>query len=72
MSADKKSAATLLVDIAEDLFTFGCVTERPPTGDSRVDWQAAVLEYASPRGNPSVKRPLLDIRPDLAQVYEAT
>lgn len=64
-----KSAATLLVEIAGDLYTFGCVTEdRQRAGDPA----PIVYTFASPKGNPSVKRPLPDIPPDLAEVFQAT
>ena len=62
-----KSAATLLVEIAEDLFTFGCVTEATPLGQP----ERVVYEYASPSEAPDIRRPLETIRPDLAAVYEA-
>jgi hypothetical protein len=68
---EKKSAATLLVAIAEDLFTFGCAREEA-TGDPRVDNHRDVLCWVSPKGAPDKKRPLADIRPDLAAVYGAT
>jgi hypothetical protein len=66
---EKKSAATKLVEIAEDLFTFGCVTEGRRRSS---DPEPMVHTYASPKGNPDVKRPLVDIRSDLAEVYRAT
>ncbi|MDQ3105414.1 MAG: hypothetical protein M3Q87_09445 [Actinomycetota bacterium] len=67
MSA-KKSAATLLVEIAVELYTFGCVTE----GRQRAGDPAPVLHtFASPKNNPNVKRPLADIRPDLAEMFSA-
>jgi hypothetical protein len=31
-----------------------------------------VHTFASPKGNPDLKRPLADIRPDIAEVYQAT
>jgi hypothetical protein len=69
VSADK-NIATRLVEIAEDLFTFGSVSEQRGTNGS--DDPVAVYTFASPKGNPDVKRPLPDIRSDLAEVYQAT
>jgi hypothetical protein len=70
---EKKSAATRLVDIADELFTFGCVHEqRGGHGvDPRTD-PVAVHSFAMPKANPTMKRPLADIREDLAAVYLAT
>jgi hypothetical protein len=70
---EKKSAATRLVEIAVDLFTFGCVSEQRghPSGIPGDD-PVAVYTYASPKNNPDIKRPLPDIRPDLAEVFTAT
>jgi hypothetical protein len=64
----EKSTATRLVDIAKDLYSFGCVSEQHD--DPRVT--AAVYTYACPKNNPDVKRPLAEIRPDLADVFTAT
>lgn len=60
---EKKSTATRLVEIANDLYTFGCVSE--PGG-------GALYVFAVPKSNPSMKRPLADIRPDLAAVFQMT
>jgi hypothetical protein len=69
---DKKSVATLLVEIAEDLFTFGSVSEqRGHTSRIPGDDPVAVYTYASPKLKPDMKRPLADIRSDLAAVYQA-
>ncbi len=67
MSA-KKNTATLLVEIAVDLFTFGCVSQ----GRCR-DGDPAPITYtfASPKNNSGIKRPLPDIRSDLAEVFSA-
>jgi hypothetical protein len=71
--SEKKSAATLLVEIANDLYTFGCVSEqRGHTSQVRGDDPVAVYVFAVPKSNPDVKRPLADIRPDLAAVYQMT
>lgn len=68
----RKSVATLLVAIAEELYTFGSISEsRGGWGVRRSDDQVAVHTYASPKNNPELKRPLADIRPDLAEVYAA-
>ncbi|HET6755940.1 MAG TPA: hypothetical protein VFH23_18525 [Jiangellaceae bacterium] len=64
-----KNIATKLVEIAEELFTFGCVisgrTNQP--GDP----EPIMHTFASPKNNPDLKRPLADIRADLAEVYQA-
>lgn len=71
MSGGAKSAATLLVEIAKELFTFGCVSEqRGHTSSIRGDDPVAVYTYASPKKAPDIKRPLPDIRPDIALVYQ--
>jgi hypothetical protein len=73
MSRKDKSVATLLVEIAEELYIFGCVSEqRGHTSKNPGDDPVAVYTWASPKGNPGVKRPLADIRADLAEVYSAT
>jgi hypothetical protein len=65
------NTATKLVQIAEELFTFGCVSEqRGGTSRNPGSDPVAVFTYASPKGNPALKRPLADIRPDLAEVYQ--
>jgi hypothetical protein len=69
---EKKSAATRLVEIAVELFTFGCVGEQRGYVDGSGDDPVAVHTYASPKNNPNIKRPLPDIRPDLAEVFAAT
>jgi hypothetical protein len=72
-SATKKTVAVLLVEIAEELYDFGCVSEqRGHVAGNPGDDPVAVFTYASPKGNPDIKRPLADIRPDIAAVYEAT
>jgi hypothetical protein len=64
--------ATKLVEIAEELFTFGSVSEqRGHTSRVPGDDHVAVYTFASPKGIPGVKRPLPDIRADLAEVYQA-
>ncbi|HEY6595936.1 MAG TPA: hypothetical protein VI011_17815 [Asanoa sp.] len=69
----KKSVATLLVEIANDLYTFGCVSEqRGHTSRIPGDDPVAVHTFAMPKSNPDVKRPLPEIRSDLAAVYQMT
>jgi hypothetical protein len=70
----KKPAAALLVEIALELFEFGCVAEqRGGTRSIPGDDPVAVFEYARPKGNPeAAHRRLEDIRPDLAAVFEGT
>ena len=70
----KKSTVTLLVEIAEELFVFGCVAEqRGGTRRNPGYNPVAVFEYARPRGNPeAARRRLEDIRDDLAVVFEQT
>ena len=70
----KKSAATLLVEIALELFVFGCVAEQRGGTRSIPGYDpVAVFEYARPKGNlAAARRPLEDIRSDLAAVYLAT
>src|SRR5207302_1751470 len=70
----KKSAATLLVEIAEELFVFGCVAEQRGGTRSIPGYDpVALFEYARPRGNPEAAgRRLEDIRPDLAAVFQET
>ena len=63
-----KSAASVLVDIATDLYTFHRGTDvRSATGEVVSEGHA----YARPRGNPELRRPLEDIRPDIAAVYQS-
>ncbi|MDQ6938021.1 MAG: hypothetical protein M3140_09980, partial [Actinomycetota bacterium] len=71
--AEKKSTATLLVEIATDLYVFGCVSEERGgvAGNPGRD-PVAVHTFASPKNRPEQKRPLPDIRPDLAEVFQAT
>jgi hypothetical protein len=54
---EHKNAATLLVEIAEDLYVFGCTTG----GDS----------WAAPKQALDQQRPLAEIRPDIAAMYAA-
>jgi hypothetical protein len=64
----RKKAATILADIATDLFTFH------RTADTRADDGEVVSDghlYARPKANPGMTRNLEDIRPDLAAVYMA-
>jgi hypothetical protein len=69
--SEKKSIATLLVEIACDLFTFGCVSDqRGGRHNDYVDDPVAVYTFAVPKSNPTVKRPLPDIRADIADVYQ--
>lgn len=73
MSDDKKSVATRLVEIAEDLFEFGCTFEqRGYSSANPGDDPVAIYTYATPKKNPGHHRALADIRADLAAVYEAT
>jgi len=68
MSEPRKSPATLLVEIANELYTFGRVSEqRRHPGDP----EPVTYVFAMPKSNPGLRRPLPDIRPDLAAVYEA-
>jgi hypothetical protein len=68
-----KSAATRLVEIAEDLYEFGCVAEqRGGVSGNPVSDPVAVFAYARPKANPAARRPLEDIRPDIAAVYMAS
>jgi len=56
------------VEIAEEIYTFGCATEgRRRPGDP----EPIVHTWAAPQANPEIKRPLADIRGDLAEVYQA-
>jgi Domain of unknown function (DUF927) len=69
----KKSAVTLLVEIAEELFVFGCVAEqRGGTHQNPGYDPVAEFAYATPKHNPNARRSLADIRPDLAAVYVET
>jgi hypothetical protein len=68
--AANKNTATKLVEIAEELFIFGSVTNGRTNRPG--DPEPIVHTYASPKNNPDVKRPLADIRSDLASVYQAT
>lgn len=73
MSDKPKSIATLLVEIAEDLYVFGCVSEqRGGTYQNPGDDRVAVHTFAAPKHNPEMRRPLADIRTDLAEVYSMT
>ncbi len=68
-----KSAATRLVEIAEDLYEFGCVAEqRGGVSGNPVSDPVAVFAYVRPKANPAARRPLEDIRPDIAAVYVAS
>lgn len=63
-----KNAATRLVEIAMDIYAFGCATE----GRRRSGNPAPVTHtFAMPKNNPDIKRPLPDIRSDLAELYTA-
>jgi hypothetical protein len=69
VSSEKKSVATRLVEIAEELFDFGCATEgRYRPGDP----EPIVHVFATPKNNPGQHRALPDIRADLAEVYQLT
>ncbi len=73
MSDEKKSVATRLVEIAEELFDFGCAYEqRGGTSGNPGHDPVAIYTYATPKNNPGWHRALPDIRADLAEVYEAT
>ena len=63
----------MLVEIAEDLYEFGCVAEqRGGVSGNSVSDPVAVFAYARPKANPAARRPLEDIRPDIAAVYVAS
>ena len=65
----RKNAATLLVEIANELYTFHRAADRASyhhPGDAG----PAVHVYARLRDNPDVTCPLEDIRPNLAALYE--
>lgn len=67
----RKSVATLLVDIAVELYEFGCVAEeRGHAGGNPGTDPVAVFAYARPKASRDVRRPLEDIRPDIAAVYQ--
>jgi hypothetical protein len=53
----RRSTATLLVEIAETSWTFGCTS----SGDT----------WAAPANAPDLQRPLAEIRPELAAVFSA-
>jgi hypothetical protein len=59
--------ATLLVDIAEDLYTFGCTPGTYHGGELVHEGHT----WAAPKLDPEHQRPLADIRPDLAAVFKA-
>lgn len=65
---DGRTVASRLVDIANDIFTFGCaMTSRRHPGDP----EPVVYVFAVPKVSPGSRRPLPDIRPDLAALYQA-
>jgi hypothetical protein len=70
MTEKKPSVATLLVEIACDLFTFGYVTSMGVDGNDPRDKHLEPFTWAAPKNNPTMKRPLPDIRSDLADVYQ--
>jgi hypothetical protein len=61
--------ATVLVDIAKSIYTFGCAAAEAHRG--RNDPEPARFTWAAPKGNPNLKRPLHEIRSDLAAVFQA-
>jgi hypothetical protein len=65
----EKNQASVLVDIAKSIYTFGCAaseTHRRPD-----DPEPVRFTWAAPKGNPNLKRPLHEIRSDIAAVYQA-
>lgn len=56
MSEAKKNTATLLVEIAEDLYVLGCTTDG--------------YTWAAPKQAPEQQRPLAEIRPDIAAMFQ--
>jgi hypothetical protein len=67
--SEHKSVATLLVEIAEDLYTFGCA--RPESHRAYGDPDPVVHTWAAPKLAQDQQRPLAEIRPDIAAVYQA-
>jgi hypothetical protein len=69
---DKASASAKLVKIAQEIYTFGCASEERGgvLGNEGHD-PVAVHTWAAPKEAPDKRRPLADIRPDLAAVYHA-
>jgi len=61
---EKRSQATLLVEIAQDLYVFGCATDGGSTAEP--------FTFAAPKNAPDKRRPLADIRKDIAAAYQAT
>jgi hypothetical protein len=64
-----KNQATALVEIAKDLYIFGCAASETSQGPGAPE--PARYTWAAPKGNPDLKRPLHEIRPDIAAVYQA-
>jgi hypothetical protein len=67
----RKTAATLLVEIAGRIWDFGSVAEqRGHTSGVPGDDPVALYYFAALKEEPRTRRPLEDIRPDLAMEYE--
>jgi hypothetical protein len=65
---DRQTVASRLVDLAHDIYTFGCaMTSRRHPGDP----EPVVYVFAVPRASAGIRRPLPDIRPDIAALYLA-
>jgi hypothetical protein len=65
-----KNQASTLVDIAKSIYTFGCAASQA-SHHHPGDPDPARYTWAAPKGNPNLKRPLHEIRVDLAAVYQA-
>jgi len=64
VSEQKKNQATLLVEIAQDLYVLGCATDGGSTAEP--------FTFAAPKNAPDKRLPLADIRKDIAAMYSAT
>ncbi len=63
-----RTVASRLADIANDIYEFGCArTSRRHPGDP----DPVVYVFAVPKDSPGSRRPLPDIRPDIAALYQA-
>jgi hypothetical protein len=64
-----KNQASVLVEIAQSIYTFGCASPEAHRGPG--DPEPARYTWAAPKGNPDFKRPLHEIRADIAAVFQA-
>jgi hypothetical protein len=65
---DRQTVASRLVDLAHEIYTFGCaMTSRRHPGDP----EPVVYVFAVPKASAGIRRPLPDIRPDIAALYLA-